>query len=196
MRHLDPSLVFITLRVCRFRCNLPGPGGLLLSTGSMALFTSHAGTLLGPLTTAWSMPDSCTNFVVNCAECTFGFRGQQCVAGTSSTNAEDHTTCWPPAISRAGTPRHPFIGWGFYSPGLACPTGYTTACTAQHGGRAEWDIQFTLVPGETAVGCCPEYVADCQRLFVSCQTGVLTSFAQRVPVYEPQRQHVHRHNFH
>ncbi|KAH6641280.1 hypothetical protein F5144DRAFT_563049 [Chaetomium tenue] len=48
------------------------------------------------------------------------------------------------------------MGWGFYSPGLACPTGYTAACTAEYGKRSDWEVEFTLIPGETAVGCCPE----------------------------------------
>ncbi|KAM3501722.1 hypothetical protein MY10362_005339 [Beauveria mimosiformis] len=47
------------------------------------------------------------------------------------------------------------LGWGFYSPGLVCPDGYTTACTAIFGQRADWSTQFPLVAGETAVGCCP-----------------------------------------
>jgi hypothetical protein len=119
------------------------------------------GSALGPLTTAWSMPDSCTVHVVNCPTCTEGFRGQQCTrASGTETGAQDHTSCWPPVTALAGTPKHPFVGWGFYSPGLACPTGYRPACTARYGDRPEWEIQFTLVPGETAIGCCPEYVDD------------------------------------
>ncbi|KAL2162931.1 hypothetical protein VTH06DRAFT_6767 [Thermothelomyces fergusii] len=115
-------------------------------------FTGRSGTLLGPLTTTWTMPDSCTVHVRNCATCDTGFRGQQCVSG----QPEDHTTCWPPALKADEPPRHPFVGWGFYSPGLVCPSGYTTACTAEYGGRPEWEIEFTLIPDETAVGCCPE----------------------------------------
>ncbi|KAK4232881.1 hypothetical protein C8A03DRAFT_39463 [Achaetomium macrosporum] len=122
----------------------------------MATFTGRAGTLIGPLTTTWTMPDSCTVHVLNCATCTEGFRGQQCVMSDGTAQASDHTACWPPATTRVPVPQPPFVGWGFYSPGLACPAGYTTACTAQYGGRAEWDVEFTLVPGETAIGCCPE----------------------------------------
>ncbi|KAK4158054.1 hypothetical protein C8A00DRAFT_39610 [Chaetomidium leptoderma] len=113
------------------------------------------GVVLGPLTTAWSMPASCTVNVLNCATCTSAYRGQACVMNGETGRAEDHTDCWPPVTSRAGTPRYPFLGWGYYSPGLACPTGYTTACTAEYGGRPGWEMQFNLVPGETAVGCCP-----------------------------------------
>lgn len=120
------------------------------------MVTGAAGTLLGPLTTAFSIPDSCRIHVMNCLTCAEAFQGQQCVMDGETGRAEDHTTCWPPVTSRAGTPGYPFMGWGYYSPGLACPTGYTAACTAEYGRRPEWEIQFTLIPGETAVGCCPE----------------------------------------
>ncbi|KAK4106968.1 hypothetical protein N658DRAFT_520411 [Parathielavia hyrcaniae] len=126
--------------------------------------TGLLGTLLGPITTAWSMPPSCTVHVLNCATCTRGYRGQRCVDNSGGGKPEDYSGCWPPATPRAGTPQHPFAGWGFYSPGLACPTGYMAACTAEHGGRAEWDIEFTLLPGETAIGCCPQGF-HCTNLF-------------------------------
>ncbi|KAK4152980.1 hypothetical protein C8A00DRAFT_15763 [Chaetomidium leptoderma] len=118
----------------------------------METSTGLAGIVLGPLTTAWSMPDACTVYVPACATCTKAYRGQQCSGKVAGSDGAD---CWPPVTVRE-TPKPPFFGWGFYSPGLACPTGYTTACTAEYGGRAGWDIQFTLVPGETAVGCCPQ----------------------------------------
>ncbi|KAL2128223.1 hypothetical protein VTI74DRAFT_9479 [Chaetomium olivicolor] len=102
------------------------------------------------------MPASCTVHVLDCATCVGGFRGQQCVIKSGSGQPSDYTGCWPPATAGAGTPQAPFVGWGFYSPGLACPTGYTAACTAQYGDRPGWDIEFTLIPGETAIGCCPQ----------------------------------------
>ncbi|EAQ86191.1 hypothetical protein CHGG_07444 [Chaetomium globosum CBS 148.51] len=124
------------------------------------VITDRAGTLLGPLTTTWSMPSSCSVHVVPCATCDGGFSGQRCVVeeeDKESTGApSDYTGCWPPALTEAGTPGSPFMGWGFYSPGLACPTGYTAACTAEYGKRPGWELEFTLIPGETAVGCCPE----------------------------------------
>ncbi len=146
-----PSLPSVCNVVLPFCCPQLGIFILISPMG----FTSLAGTWLGPLTTTWSMPDSCTAFLVNCPTCDGGFRGQQCVVHSGTGRAEDHTSCWPPARTQAGTPQYPFVGWGFYSPGLACPTGYTSACTAVYGGRADWEIEFTLNAGETAVGCCP-----------------------------------------
>jgi hypothetical protein len=123
----------------------------------MEVFTSRAGTLLGPLTTTWSgMSASCTVHAVICPTCSTAYQGQQCLVENGAQRITDNSACWPPATPGAGTPQPPLAGWGYYSPGLACPTGYTTACTAQYGGRYEWDVEFGLVAGETAVGCCPE----------------------------------------
>ena len=128
---------------------------------SMALITGMAGTLLGPLTASIPLPDHCRFDLFTCSTCSLGFRGQQCstAIGNSTGQPMDDTSCWPPA-PEAVPALLPLHGWGFYSPGLACPTGYTTACTARFGGRSEWSVQFTLVPGEVAVGCCPEYVGN------------------------------------
>ncbi|KEY66395.1 hypothetical protein S7711_05829 [Stachybotrys chartarum IBT 7711] len=122
----------------------------------MATFTGLAGTVLGPLTTSWVAPTFCTVHMLPCSTCSEGFRGQTCVIGTDGRASEqDHTGCWPPTTARAGTPEHPFVGWGFYSPGTECPTGYTAACTARYGRNPEWNIQFDLHESETALGCCP-----------------------------------------
>ncbi|KAH6605811.1 hypothetical protein Trco_004964 [Trichoderma cornu-damae] len=117
-------------------------------------FTNQAGTLLGPLTTTWTMPETCSVFLSPCSTCDQGFRAQSCNAA-SSGRVQDNAGCWPPAKTGIASPTWPFNGWGFYSPGLACPAGYVTACTAVYGQRPQWDTQFTLISSETAVGCCP-----------------------------------------
>ncbi|KAL6696542.1 hypothetical protein J3F84DRAFT_299931 [Trichoderma pleuroticola] len=114
----------------------------------MSLLTNQAGTLLGPLTTTWTMPETCSIYLQ-------GFRGQSCNSMSGGGRVQDNTACWPPVKPGIASPAWPFSGWGFYSPGVACPAGYTTACTAVYGQRAQWDIQFALVSSETAVGCCP-----------------------------------------
>lgn len=116
--------------------------------------TGVAGVLLGPLTTTWTMPQSCSIFMPGCSTCDNAYNGQSCNP-TSGGQVMDNTACWPPASSGVASPTWPFVGWGFYSPGLACPAGYTSACTAVYGQRPPWSTQFSLVPSETAIGCCP-----------------------------------------
>ena len=89
--------------------------------------------------------------------------------------------------------------YGFYSPGLLCPSGWHRACT---GGMNEdgsplqvtgahattFPFQYALLPGETAYGCCPPsyYCANnpqtCQSLattgevkFTSCTDNTDTA---------------------
>ncbi|EHK44158.1 hypothetical protein TRIATDRAFT_300470 [Trichoderma atroviride IMI 206040] len=116
--------------------------------------TGVAGVLLGPLTTTWTMPQTCSIFMPGCSTCDNAYNGQSCNP-TSGGQVMDNTACWPPATSGVASPSWPFVGWGFYSPGLACPAGYTSACTAVYGQRPPWSTQFSLVPSETAIGCCP-----------------------------------------
>jgi len=133
-------------------------------------FTGKAGTNLGPLTTQWSMPASCSVYVPPCSTCGQGFAGQHCV-DSGGGQAQDTAGCWPPRVSGVQDAQWPMLGWGFYSPGIACPTGYTAACTAVYGKVAGWQIEFNLRAGETAVGCCPESVF--LFLFFFCLSGCL-----------------------
>ncbi|KAK3392721.1 hypothetical protein B0H63DRAFT_461 [Podospora didyma] len=120
---------------------------------------------LGPLTTTFTPPPACAT-AVGVAEggllglgllggplANTAYLGQACSRG----KAVDATTCWPPASSGAESKSAPLSGWGFYSPGLHCPIGYATACSATggSGGGSGWPVQFKLLDGETAVGCCP-----------------------------------------
>ncbi|KAL2135722.1 hypothetical protein VTI74DRAFT_7239 [Chaetomium olivicolor] len=114
---------------------------------------------------------------VNCATCLDGYQAQHCVTGS----AQDYTGCWPPATPQAGSPIYPYLGWGFYSPGVACPTGYTAACTAEYGARPDWSIQFVLFPGETAIGCCPEGFRCGNNDGNTCYAIVPTNDATVVP---------------
>ncbi|KAH6634078.1 hypothetical protein B0J18DRAFT_8261 [Chaetomium sp. MPI-SDFR-AT-0129] len=140
----------------------------------MPAFTGRIAVPLGPLTTTWTMPEFCSIHVLGCTACSKGYRGQQCLVENGTTAPQDHTTCWPPMTARAGSPTHPFVGLGLYSPGLVCPMGYTTACTAEYGGRSGWEMQFSLIPGETAVGCCPEGF-KCSNIFGNTCIAVETN---------------------
>lgn len=79
---------------------------------------------------------------------------QKCDSG-SDDGLLDNQACWPGTTAGAAYPDTPFSGWGFYSPGLVCPAGHSSACTATASGEADWPVQFALEAGETAVGCCP-----------------------------------------
>lgn len=125
-----------------------------------------APTVLGPLTTVFTPPPACTTAVGQAAGGLLGlgllgstgsvaFLGQSCSAG----NPADAASCWPATTSGAPSPPQSIGSWGVYSPGIECPAGYASACSATAGGTSGWPLQFQLTAGETAIGCCPRYVA-------------------------------------
>ncbi|KAK0732005.1 hypothetical protein B0H67DRAFT_474827 [Lasiosphaeris hirsuta] len=131
---------------------------------STTILVGQAPTNLGPLTTTFTPPAACTVAVgavdggllglLGGAVPSIAFLGQSCSRG----KGVDATTCWPPTSSGAqARSAPPLNGWGFYSPGVHCPAGYATACSATggSGGGSGWPVQFRLLDGETAVGCCP-----------------------------------------
>ncbi|KAK5114899.1 hypothetical protein LTR62_002058 [Meristemomyces frigidus] len=72
------------------------------------------------------------------------------------------------------------------SPGLICPVGYAKACSQTAGGTATGigRMQFSLIPSETAVGCCPSgfncvingnNVQTCTSIVASYETVELAS---------------------
>ncbi|KAH6632447.1 hypothetical protein F5144DRAFT_603189 [Chaetomium tenue] len=116
-------------------------------------FTDRDRTILGPLTTIFTPPASCTIAVGLCKTCDVAWWGQTCGGG----GEEDNTSCWPTTTEGVPEPtKLPLYGWGFYSPGLECPVGYTSACSAVEGVTSQWKHQFQMEPEETFVGCCPE----------------------------------------
>lgn len=123
------------------------------STHSMSQSTRP---VLGYLTTLWTPPASCLTVEVyqTTPPWQIGYQGVTCSA---SGGFYDATDCWPPRTANAPNPTGAFLsGWGFYSPGTLCPSGFTTACIATYGQDVSgWLLQFPLTTGETAVGCCP-----------------------------------------
>ena len=115
---------------------------------------------LGPLTTVFSAPVACSTAIFQDSK--LGWRNQICQDdGKSITNNKE---CFPAKESR-----------GFYSPGLYCPEGYTTGCTASANDGVTstgWKADYPLKDGETAVGCCPTGFR-CGDLGTDGQTCVL-----------------------
>ncbi|KAK4188257.1 hypothetical protein QBC35DRAFT_383047 [Podospora australis] len=107
--------------------------------------------ILGPLTTVWVPPASCTVAIGQCEGCDVAWLGQTCDPST----VKDNASCWPPTTEGAKPTQSAFYGWGFYSPGLECPSGHTSACSATHNGVSGWKVQFEMEAQETFVGCCP-----------------------------------------
>ena len=131
-----------------------------ISTTLMSATTARS--VLGPLTTTYIAPGICSNY----AEIPGNGESWQ-AQGCANGDVVDTSSCWPPALVSA--PEPPYYGWGFYSPGLVCPSGYASACAAAlntDGSAASvpqtssFGFQFPLIPGETAVGCCPKYVGS------------------------------------
>lgn len=123
-------------------------------------------SILGPLTTTFTPPPACTIAVANCNTCKVGWLAQTCFSSNSLfQNASDESTCWPP-VTITPTPGN-LSSYGFYSPGLICPSGYSTACAAAGTAKTAvtglangtgFAFQYDLLANETAVGCCPTYV--------------------------------------
>lgn len=118
--------------------------------------------ILGHLTDSWAPPASCLSVQVGpplVSPWGLGYQGKTCIHGGPILS--DDPDCWPPRTANAPNPPPytVFNGWGFYSPGTLCPSGFTTACTATFGQTLDaWLLQFKLTAGETAAGCCPSGV--------------------------------------
>ncbi|KAI0424245.1 hypothetical protein F5Y09DRAFT_335933 [Xylaria sp. FL1042] len=108
-------------------------------------------TNLGPLTTnTWSY--TCTEVIQECGDCDVGWAAQTCIDGTVT----DNTDCWPPRAGNVPKTSGAVLGWGIYSPGIVCPGGFTPVAAATHGGSSDFEFQYPLSAGETAIGCCPK----------------------------------------
>ncbi|KAK0666807.1 hypothetical protein QBC41DRAFT_255490 [Cercophora samala] len=112
--------------------------------------TNQARKILGDLTTTFTAPEPCWT-PAHHPEINVGWLGQTC----GPMGIQDNAACWPPTTTGAPRTNSAFFGWGFYSPGLECPAGYQSACTASATSQG-WRVQFKMEPEETFVGCCPE----------------------------------------
>lgn len=108
---------------------------------------------LGPLTTAWAPPASCSvGLAANDAE---AWLDQQCKDDTFGADK----SCWPPRTEGAASLSGALSTWGIYSPGTICPSGKYVACSYD-GSKSTGGFQFYFHPGssQTAIGCCPSLV--------------------------------------
>ncbi|KAJ4391118.1 hypothetical protein N0V93_004733 [Gnomoniopsis smithogilvyi] len=97
-------------------------------------------TILGPLLTTFTPPSTCTEVMLDLtADSSEGWLAQSC----SSDVMNDDASCWPSATSGVTTSTN-LWGFGIYSPGTVCPTGYVTACSATSGVEGGFDFQFPL----------------------------------------------------
>ncbi|KAK8053344.1 hypothetical protein PG996_012645 [Apiospora saccharicola] len=122
--------------------------------------------VLGPLTTVFTPNPTCVTPMAGFCQSQSceAWEGQVCTTlpkWNNSYGVMDQSSCWPPYTSGAATTDVAVMGalegWGFYSPGLSCPAGSTSACsaTANNPTGGDFTFQFPLTAGETAVGCCP-----------------------------------------
>lgn len=114
-------------------------------------------TNLGPLTTAFTYPASCNVNVMQCTYCLIAWQGQTCSDNPNNAQGvQDNVDCWPPRTENSAiTTNVALLGWGVYSPGLSCPVGYNTACSATGTTIGGYKFQFPVTGKETGVGCCP-----------------------------------------
>ncbi|KAI1872815.1 uncharacterized protein JN550_003689 [Neoarthrinium moseri] len=120
-----------------------------LSTGASS--STHTRSNLGPLTTTFVAPSYCNNIIAGDALSGYGWQAQSC----RGTVVRDDTSCWPTTTPGAPASSTILAGWGFYSPGIVCPSNYVTACSKSIGQDGGFDFQFGLISSETAIGCCP-----------------------------------------
>lgn len=160
----------------------------VLSSTDQVMANLFARTTLGPLTTTYTPPASCNVAVEQCSTCINAWAAQTCFASTTGSSinygVQDNPDCWPPRLDDSIlTPVPPFQGWGFYTPGVICPVGYTSACSATAGGSSGWSVQYSMTAGETAVGCCPTYVDSLYCRF-------MTDFTVDIHVLQDTPRHV------
>lgn len=139
---------------------------------------------LGPLTTVFVPPPYCSRAALAGSQ---AILGQSCNPVDDKTaTAADDTGCWPRATAYPADAKSKLAGLGFYSPGLTCPQGHYSACTAVSTSKGQTaaapqvtgKFQFPLVAGETAVGCCPTgYTCGANGGFQTChQVATQTNF--------------------
>jgi hypothetical protein len=151
----------------------------LLSSNSiyttMISTSTYARANLGPLTSTFTPPPDCTTALLLYGGDSTGYLGYNCITIDGQLWSQPAEACRPSRT--VGIPPKDF---GFFSPGLICPTGYTSACTATGGGHSDWNVEFFLSTSETAVGCCRRWVVRSTLSSTSLVQLMLTCALQRL----------------
>ncbi|KAI0865767.1 hypothetical protein F4860DRAFT_264945 [Xylaria cubensis] len=118
-------------------------------TGAPTSTTVNDDHLLGPLTTVFSAEPTCLTLLLgecgSSTACT-GWLGQTCnLESPTKYWPSNDILCWPSWTSNANIQE--YSGWGFYSPGLVCPSGYTSACSTTAGSTGNFQFQFPPTAG-------------------------------------------------
>lgn len=160
-----PATVYET-----FTISGPAPS----TSTQMITLSSTRTSLLGPLTTTFTTPSRCNQAYWFSAsdEVYDPTIGQVCATVNGTIAYSQDSACLPsvtPFISASlvGPSVVPYTLYnyqGYYSPGIACPAGYSTACAAQAGSDGiqsalsnfqSFGFLYTATADETVVGCCP-----------------------------------------
>lgn len=79
-------------------------------------------TVLGPLTTTFTYPSSCSVAVEACTGCSSGWQAQTCSDNVyNDQGIQDNVECWPPRSNPDLSTGVALNGWGFYSPVCTAP---------------------------------------------------------------------------
>lgn len=91
------------------------------------------------------------------------------------------TGCWPPRSgSQSNLDPRMMTGWGFYSPGIAYPTGFRLSRWSRLGEAQGWNVEYSILPGETEAACCPRYKKWKARQDVEVEVVLIPSSPQRL----------------
>lgn len=137
---------------------------------------STSSFILGPLTTTFTAPTQCSQaYWASASDRVYDPTiGQACASISGEITYTQENDCLPPVnkSSIIGSLLGPSVitstsyqYTGYYSPGIACPAGYTTACAVQGGTNGiqsalpsfqSFSFIYSALANETAVGCCPQ----------------------------------------
>lgn len=153
---------------------ISGPASSTSSTSRIITADSTQTFLLGPLTTTFTAPTRCSQayWLSDSSRVYNPTLGQICTTVDGEIDYSQDSSCLPPVASTilaslVGPSEVIYTTYdykGYYSPGIVCPAGYTTACAAQAGADGiqsalsnfqSFGFVHSATADETVAGCCP-----------------------------------------